>query len=169
MSNVHRLKDSDKIFFTTCNLSRGCRELNDEEFAMILQVLDNLRRKLKFLLCGYVLMPDHWHALIFPPYPLTISKTMELVKSSSSGRLNRNRGTKGHNWEHQFWDRFIRDKQEFRERMEYMHFNPVRKNLVARPEEWRWSSYNNFLLKAEAVAACPIRIDYVQLPENYHA
>jgi hypothetical protein len=30
------------------------------------------RQRLGFLLCGYVLMPDHWHALIWAQYPLLI-------------------------------------------------------------------------------------------------
>ena len=54
-----------------------------------------------------------------------------------------------------------------RYRLEYMHYNPVRKFLVKRPEDWRWSSYNNFSLEPSVVAACPIHIDYVHLPDNY--
>lgn len=45
--------------------------------------------------------------------------------------------------------------------------NPVRKGLVKRPQDWRWSSYNNFAFDKTAVAACPIQIDYVRLPESY--
>jgi hypothetical protein len=50
-----------------------------------------------------------------------------------------------------------------------MHFNPVRKGLVAKPQEWRWSSYNNFALQKERATGCPIQIDYVRLPEGYQA
>ncbi len=67
-----------------------------------------------------------------------------------------------------FWDRFVRDAEEFGERLEYMPFNPVKKGLVARLEDWRWSSYNNFSLDKTCVAACPIQIDYVRLPDGYH-
>jgi hypothetical protein len=48
-----------------------------------------------------------------------------------------------------------------------MHLNPVRKGLVKRPEDWRWSSYNNFALEKESVAACPLAIDYAHWPESY--
>jgi hypothetical protein len=41
--------------------------------------------------------------------------------------------------------------------------------LVKRPEDWRWSSYNNFALDKAMVAACPVQIDYVSLPEGYRA
>jgi len=50
-----------------------------------------------------------------------------------------------------------------------MHLNPVRKGLVDKPEQWRWSSYNDFALAREVVRRCPIQIDYVQLPEGYRA
>jgi putative transposase len=49
-------------------------------------------------------------------------------------------------WQHQFWDRFVRHAGELLRRLLYMHLNPVRKGLVAKPEDWRWSSYNNFAL-----------------------
>ncbi len=37
------------------------------------------------------------------------------------------------------------------------------------PEDWSWSSYHNFALDRETVAACPLQIDYVTLPEGYRA
>jgi hypothetical protein len=61
----------------------------------------------------------------------------------------------------------VRHAQEFRERLDYMHMNPVCKGLVRRAEEWQWSSYNNFALDKATVAACPIQIDYVRLPDGY--
>lgn len=64
---------------------------------------------------------------------------------------------------------FVRHGKEFQERLLYMHLNPVRKGLVAKPEEWRWSSCKNFALEKAVVAACPIQIDYVMLPEEYRA
>jgi len=73
MSNVQRLRDSDRIFFITANLSRNLSHLTEAEFAGLLRIFESTRHRLGFLLCGYVLMPDHWHALVFPRYPLTIS------------------------------------------------------------------------------------------------
>jgi hypothetical protein len=50
-----------------------------------------------------------------------------------------------------------------------MHLNPVGKGLVKRPEDWRWSSNNNFVLDKATVAQCPIQVDRVLLPLNYRA
>jgi len=63
----------------------------------------------------------------------------------------------------------MRHQQELNERFDYMHGNPVRKGLVKQPEDWRWSSCNNFALDKATVAACPMPIDYVHLPPGYRA
>jgi hypothetical protein len=43
------------------------------------------------------------------------------------------RATQGPFWRHHFWDRFLRNAKECRERVDSMHLNPVRKGLVKRP------------------------------------
>ena len=143
--------------------------LDAAEYALLIEALAGARQRLGFLLCGYVLMPDHWHALIWAGYPLTISQVIHDVKKVSARRLHAKRGTGGPLWQHQFWDRFVRHRKEFEDRMVYMHLNPVRKGLVAKPEDWRWSSYNNFVLEKAVVADCPLQVDPVHLPEGYRA
>ena len=141
MSNVHRLRLTDRIFFVNVNLRPRIRRFAGLEYPLILNVFEASRQRLGFLLCGYVLMPDHWHALIWPQYPLLISQVLHNVKKITTLRFHDLRGTKGPFWQHQFWDRFVRHGREFKERLEYMHMNPVRKGLVERPEDWRRSSY----------------------------
>jgi REP element-mobilizing transposase RayT len=118
-------------------------------------------------LCGYVVMPDHWHALIWTAFPLTILRAVQDVKWSSASPLNPARGSRGTVWQHQYWDRFVRNQKEFGQRLDYMHLNPVRKVLARRPEDWRWSSYSNFALDKDTLAGCPIEIDPVHVPESY--
>ncbi len=128
---------------------------------MIVAALEKSRRKLNFKLCGYVLMPDHWHALIGVQPPLTISRAVQDVKWISAGWLNRRRKTAGPVWQRQFWDRFVRHQRGLAERLEYIHLNPVKKRLVGRPEDWKWSSYNNYSLGARGVVKCPIAMDEI--------
>ncbi len=100
-------------------------------------------------------------------HPLTISQVLHDIKKVSARKLHQRRGTEGPLWQHQFWDRFVRHAKELNDRLTYLHLNPVRKGLVQRPEEWPWSSYNNFALDPAAVRGSPIAIDYVRLPDQY--
>ena len=149
------------------NLRRALAPLSGTEYAQVAAAMAESRRKLRFLLLGYVLMPDHWHALIWPGFPLTVSRVVQDIKWLSARRLNRGRQAAGPVWQHQFWDRFVRNARELRERLDYMHFNPVRRGLVQRPDDWPWSSYDNFGLGKEEITHCRIRIVYVRLPESY--
>ena len=161
---MKRLLLSGRIFYVTVNLRKNLPRFSEPEYSVLAATIDESRRKLDFSFCGYVFMPDHWHALIGVKHPLTISRVVQDIKWSSARRLNVGRGTTGALWHHQFWDRFIRHEKEFGHRLAYMHLNPVRKGLVRCPEEWRWSSYNNFALDPLRVADCPIQIDYVDFP-----
>jgi putative transposase len=165
MSNVRRLLVSDRIFFVTANLRHSIPCLQEKELPLIVDALTESRRRMHFLLVGYVVMPDHWHALMWPPFPLTISRAMQSVKWQAANMLNRQRGVRGAVWQHQFWDRFVRHERELASRLDYMHLNPVRKGLVKRPQDWRWSSYNNYSLGKSQVAECPIQIDYLRIAE----
>jgi putative transposase len=157
----------DRIFFVTDNLRRQVQIFGTPEYCLMISVLEASRRRLGFLLYGYVLMPDHWNALIWTADPLTISQVIHDVKKVAARRLHHQRGTRGPVWQHQFWDRFVRNEKEFRARLEYVHLNPVRKGSVSQPEQWRGSSYNNFSLDQSVVERCPIQIDYVRLPAQY--
>ncbi len=164
MSRVLRLLVSHRIFFVTVNLRRSLPFLREEELPLVGEALAESRRGMEFLLCGYVVLPDDWHALVWPRPPLTISRAVQNVKWQAASLLNRKRGRRGTVWQHQFWERFVRHERELAERLDYMHHNPVRRGLVKRPEDWRWSSYNNFSLEKQRVAGGPIPIDYVRMP-----
>lgn len=113
MSRVHRLKVSDRMFFVTVNLRQSLARFTDAEYALIAASLDETRRRLGIALCGYVLMPDHWHALLWPHAPVTISRVVHDVKLASARRVNQLRERDGSLWQHQFWDRFVRHSREY--------------------------------------------------------
>ena len=121
----------------TVNLRRALAPLTADEFRLVVGAMDESRRRLRFLLYGYVLMPDHWHALLGTVYPLTISRVVQSVKWISARSLNGARGVSGPVWQHQFWDRFVRHEKEFIARIDDMHLNPVRKGLACKPDQWR--------------------------------
>jgi REP-associated tyrosine transposase len=134
---VKRRLVTGRIFFVTINVRKDRPNLIEKTFPLMIASLAESRRKLSFWLCGYVLMPDHWHALIGVDPPLTISRAVQDIKWVAARRIGRQRNAGRSFWQHQFWDRFVRNGKEFDARLAYMHLNPVRKGLVERPEDWR--------------------------------
>jgi REP element-mobilizing transposase RayT len=116
------------------------RDLVEADFACLARCLDAVRCRQRFFLTAWVFLPNHWHAILFPPYPLTISEAMKSLKLTSTNSLGGFRGETGELWQPRFFDRALRTVQEYWETVEYIHLNPVRRGLVAKPEEWVWSS-----------------------------
>jgi putative transposase len=51
--------------------------------------------------------------------------------------------------EYQFWQEgshaeLILDEDMMREKLEYIHHNPIKRGYVDRPEQWRYSSARNY-------------------------
>ena len=111
-------------------------------------------------------LPDHWHAIIGPRFPVTISTVMESIKVSSTRLINRTRGGRGVFWQGRFFDRALRTVKEYNEKVEYIHLNPVKAGLVKRPEDWPWSSVHDYTGSVNALAGpgSPIPVDRVLLP-----
>ena len=73
MSRLRRLVLSDHWFFITCRVLPWRGILTASEFACLGEVIHERREQHGFLLSAWVFLPNHWHAIFYPPYPLTIS------------------------------------------------------------------------------------------------
>ena len=166
VSRLRRLVLSDRFFFITCRLSSKRQVLSTADLNCLAQVIAERRTKHGFLVTAWVFLPDHWHAILYPHSPLTISEVMEAIKVSSTRRMNRTRGEAGVLWQGRFFDRALRTVKEYGETLEYIHWNPVRAGLVSRPELWPWSSVHQYARDAAGSmpASPPLVIDPVQLP-----
>jgi REP element-mobilizing transposase RayT len=84
MLRLRRLVLSDRFFFITCRLQPGRRMLSDSALACLVCVIGDRRRKHRFLLTPWFFLHDHWHAILFPRHPLSISVVMESIKVGST-------------------------------------------------------------------------------------
>jgi putative transposase len=48
-------------------------------------------------------------------------------------------------WEKRFYEHSIRDFEDFRRHMDYIHTNPVKHRYVNRPADWPWSSFHRYV------------------------
>ena len=168
MSRLRRLVLSDRFFFVTCRLRHGHRLLGGPEFEILAGAIRSRRKAQGFLVMAWVFLPDHWHAILFPHYPGTISRLMESIKVSSTRLINRERGESGRLWQGCFFDRALRTVKEYNESLEYIHLNPVRAGLVSQADEWKWSSardYTGSVAASEAISGI-LPVDRVLLPAD---
>ena len=165
MSRLRRLVVSDRYFFVTCNRLRTRAALNDVDFEILARVIDARRCEHGFLITAWVFLPHHWHMIVGPRYPLSVSRVLETLKVASTRRINARQNMAGRLWQGRFFDRAPRTVKEYSETVEYIHRNPVRRGLVARPEDWRWSSVHEYGPRGSVppLGWSPLRIDRVRI------
>ena len=121
-----------EIYFITINCQlRETRQLATNEMAAAL--FGTVRHRQEEGLWWphiFLLMPDHLHALIsFPPSGKPIKLIVRKWKEWTAKTL-------GLHWQRDFFEHRLRRDESRREKADYILQNPVRKKLVARPEEW---------------------------------
>jgi putative transposase len=90
----------------------------------------------KFLLHAFVIMPDHFHALITPAPDVSLEKAMQFIKGGFSFRLK----SKLDVWMRSFNESQILSEEKFTNCVRYIEENPVRRGLVSKPEAYPFSS-----------------------------
>ena len=100
------------------------------------QTILDYRSHGKFLLHAFVIMPDHFHALITPASDVSLEKAMQFIKGGFSFRLK----SKHDVWMRSFNESQISTEEKFLSCARYIEENPVRRGLVATPEDYRFSS-----------------------------
>jgi REP element-mobilizing transposase RayT len=149
MTRLRRIERADRYFFVTTSLVRGIPALSARERGVCLEFLGKARSKHGFALFGYVIMPDHAH-LLLAAFQSTLPKLMRDWKSESGFAIAQARHTRGGIWQRRYFDFILRRVADFGKKMEYIHDNPVAAGLVARPEDWAWSSAAFYLRKERA-------------------
>ena len=93
----------------------------------------------RFVLHAYVIMPNHLHVLLEPRIPL--AKITNVMKGIAARDANAALGRTGKPfWQDESFDHWIRNPAEHERVRQYIEQNPVKARLVAKPEDWRWSS-----------------------------
>jgi putative transposase len=93
---------------------------------------------LHYVLHEYVVMPNHVHLLITPREEMSV--IMQSLKGNTAHFANRILGRSGAFWQIEYCDHFCRNADEFGKIRSYIARNPVKAGLVAKPEDWPWSS-----------------------------
>jgi REP element-mobilizing transposase RayT len=135
----------------------------------VIPLVDSLnyyRYKHGFKLLGYVIMPDHVHLILWPSAGSTPSAIMRDYKTFTAKRILRQAqvenlqdwvtafeqgGQQTHRgvhkvWQDSYWDENVYTERFLRQKLNYLHHNPVRGGLVEEAQDYPYSSYRNYYL-----------------------
>jgi REP-associated tyrosine transposase len=110
---------------------------------LLLEAIKRALNNFEFKIFVWVILPDHFHIIINVPNGDT-SKIIKSIKLSFSGQFKSKTGKKGSIWHHRYWDHITRDEKNMNKHINYIHYNPVKHELVDSPKEYRFSSFRKF-------------------------
>jgi putative transposase len=87
---------------------------------------------------AWVILPDHFHTIINNGSE-TISDVIHRFKVRYVAQFRKN-FRPGRVWQNRFWDHIIRDENDLRQHLDYIHYNPVKHGLISDPFEYEHSS-----------------------------
>ena len=154
MSNYRRVRMPGGTYFFTVNLLERRRRL-------LVERIDDLRAAFRatqairpFEVLAIVILPDHLHCVWRLPHgDADNANRWAQIKSGFSRRLpsgerrslqrlaRRERGI----WQRRYWEHLIRDDDDLRRHVDYIHFNPVKHGHVLRVEDWPYSSFRRWV------------------------
>lgn len=98
---------------------------------------------------AYCLMPTHIHLILKQLTPDGISKFMGNFLNSYSRYFNSKYHRKGPLWESKFQNVLVEKDEQLLHLTRYLHLNPVTAHLIEQPEDWIYSSFNEYIGKSK--------------------
>src|SRR5580692_2256539 len=169
-SGLHRTYGAHHLHFITSSCYRRLPFLSSVRSRnQFLSILEQTRQRYRFVVVGYVVMPEHIHLLLTEPEVGTPSTVMQVLKQRTARALlpKRKRSNPRQRdlfavepqrrafWQARSYDFNVWTTKKRVEKLRYIHRNPVKRGLAGSPEQWRWSSYRFYLLDESG----PVRVN----------
>jgi len=147
------------FFFTVTTFERRPILTEGRYRSALRLAINDVRKRLPFESIAWVLLPDHLHTIWrLPDTEANFSLRWSLIKQrvtrectgltrnapTTESRQRRNEGTI---WQRRFWEHVIRDDTDFRNHIDYIHYNPVKHGYVVQPSDWPYSTFHQFVRK----------------------
>ncbi|HEY8025072.1 MAG TPA: transposase [Burkholderiaceae bacterium] len=159
MRTYKRARIAGATYFFTVNLSRR------HDNPLLTRHIDALREAFRvtqdahpFVIEAIVVLPDHLHCIWrLPPEDSNFPMRWSLIKARFSRalaideRVSASRKMKGERgiWQRRYWEHVIRDEQDLRNHLDYIHYNPVKHGHVAATIDWPYSSFHRYVARGD--------------------
>ena len=145
---VNRGNDRQTIFREAC------------DYNGFLELLAEGVQRFGVRLYSYCLMPNHFHLVAQPEGDDELSAFMQWVTCRYACTFRQQTGTVGHGhvFQRRFWNAPLYDERAFMTVMRYVEGNPLRAMMVARAEDWEWSSMRDRETSRQILSPAPIAL-----------
>jgi putative transposase len=154
MTNYRRNFVPGGSYFFTVNLADRRSQLLTEHIDLLRVAFRDTRARHAFAIEAIAVLPDHLHAIwTLPQDDADFATRWRLIKAAFSRALpsgeaispsRRQKGERGI-WQRRYWEHTLRDENDFACHFDYIHFNPVKHGLVARVQDWPYSSFHRMV------------------------
>ena len=110
------------------------------DYDAFVEAIADARRHVPLDLFGYCLMPNHFHLVLRPHEDGDLGLWMRRLLTTHAKRYHRHYGTTGHVWQGRYKAFPIQDDGHLLTVLRYVERNPLRAEMVAKAEHWKWSS-----------------------------
>jgi putative transposase len=159
MSNYRRSKgEGGTFFFTVVTYDRQPILTNPQSIKIMREAWKNTNKRFPFETVAVCFLPEHIHTIwTLPEGDADYSKRWGEIKRLFSkeylelegieGPRNESRKKRGEAtiWQRRFWEHTIKDEQDLKCHVEYIHYNPVKHGHVLKTADWQWSSFRKFV------------------------
>jgi putative transposase len=144
MTNIRRYYALGHTYFVTI-VTYKRQPFLIKYYEMLWDSVKIVKELIKFDIIAWVVMPEHFHMLIYPEekYPSEIIKRIK--QSIAMKCLNARNKASGRIWQNRFWDHIIRNEKDMERHFHYIHYNPAKHGLVRRPYDYKFSSMRDFM------------------------
>ncbi|MFA6098889.1 MAG: transposase [Patescibacteria group bacterium] len=140
----HLYLDNQTYFVAARTFDKKKYFNSKEKLILLVNRLEQARRKFKITLHAWVALPNHYHILFALGKGTELSKIIKFINGGSSYDINKLDNTPGHKIWWNYWDRCIHEEKDFFKRFNYIHHNPVKHGYAAANGNYMFSSYNYY-------------------------
>ena len=165
MKSRYKIIDDEQLYFITFTVQKWIPVFTSEKyFEILMEKFRYSQREKDLKIYSYVILDNHFHSIvsgnnlrhtIASVKSFTAKTVIDLLKTDNKDwllnqlqyyKLKHKTKSDHQLWQEGFHPQVIYSDEVFRQKAEYIHYNPVRRGLVTEPEHWRYSSAATYTL-----------------------